>query len=103
MADLNLVAHSLVLFVITFVGVILACRVFPYEITIVRKAGASMCFALLNGIPIPLPFLDIIVPALGLYMCLVDNYYDRSTVNKVFVFTFSFAIVSTVVLYSLSM
>ena len=94
---------AIILFGITFAGVFIACKVFAYEISIQRKAGSALCFAVLNviPIPIPIPFISVLVPAVGLYMCLMDDTYDRSTVTKVFFLTFFIAIIGVIVVYNL--
>ena len=85
-------------------GVLLACKVFAYEIKLLRKAGAAVCFALLNTIPIPipLPFINVLIGAVGMYVCLMDDSYNRSAVNKVFGLTFVFAFLATMGLYYLN-
>ena len=99
--DVNLALYFAELSAITFVGVLLACKVFAYEIKLLRKAGAAICFALLNTIPIPIPFpfINILISAVGLYVCLMDDSYNRATVNKVFGLTFVFAVLATMGLY----
>ncbi len=102
--DLNLILYFVELSAITFVGVLLACKVFAYEIKLLRKAGAAVCFALLNTvpIPIPLPFINVLISAVGLYVCLMDDSYNRAAVNKVFGLTFVFAVLATMGLYYLN-
>ena len=45
---MNQIVYFVELSAITFVGVLLACKVFAYEIKLLRKAGAAVCFALLS-------------------------------------------------------
>jgi hypothetical protein len=94
-----MIGGGLVLFGITLTGIYVSCRAFDYNITILRKVTAAGAFAVLNIIPIPLPFVDLLVPALALYMILIDNFYERSKVNRVFLLTFVFAIVSILLIY----
>ncbi len=89
----------LVLGVITFAGVFIACKVFAYEIPVLKQAGAALCFVVLNWLPIPTTILSILVPAVGMYVCLMDNTYQRNTVNKVFALTFLFAAAGTLIVY----
>ena len=90
----------LVLFGITLLGSLIACKVFAYEIPLWRKVGAAVAFAVLNAIPIPyIPFVDILLPALALYVILMDDTYQRSQVNKVFGLTFVIAVVGVVLVY----
>jgi len=100
----NTILYFLELSAITFIGVLLACKILAYEISLLRKIGAAACFALLNliPIPIPIPFISIIVPSVGLYVCLMDDRYDRSTVTKVFWLTFIFAIIATLIVHNLN-
>ena len=92
---------GLLLFGVTLVGVFVACLVFGYNISPLRKAGAAACFAVLNLIPIPIPLLPVILPAVGLYICLMDDNYDRGAVNKVFGLTFLFAVLGVLLVYRL--
>ncbi len=101
MNEVTLIGHALVLFAITFLGTVLACKQFAYNITLRRKAGSAACFAILNSFPIPLPVIDFMIPATGLYMCLMDNSYDRLSVNRVFSLTLVSAIFGILVVYSL--
>ncbi len=89
----------LVLGAVTFVGAFIACKVFAYDIPILRQAGAALCFIVLNWIPIPTLVLSILVPAVGLYVCLMDNTYQRDTVTKVFALTYLFAAAGTLLIY----
>ena len=91
----------LVLFLITLVGVFISCRVFDYEIELWRKPAAAGAFAALNVLPIPIPILDLLIPAIALYVILMDNTYQRSQVNRVFGLTFVFAVISVVAIYVL--
>ena len=102
--DLNRILFFVELSAITFVGVLLACKVFAYEIKLLRKAGAAVCFAFLNTvpIPIPIPFINVLISAVGLYVCLMDDSYNRAAVNKVFGLTFVFAVLATMGLYYLN-
>lgn len=88
-----MVQGVLTLLLVTLAGIYLACYVFGYEITWQRKLVAAAVFAGLNIVPIPLliPFIEIIVPAVGMYVALMDDTYQRSMVNKVFALTFLFA------------
>ena len=90
---------GLVLFGITLAGIYVSCRIFEYNITVLRKVTAAGAFAVLNIIPIPLPLVDLLVPAIALYMVLVDNFYERSKVNRVVLLTFVFAIISILLVY----
>ena len=90
---------GLVLFGITLAGIYVSCRVFEYNITVLRKVTAAGAFAVLNIIPIPLPLVDLLVPAIALYMILIDNFYERSKVNRVVLLTFVFAIISILLVY----
>ena len=94
-----MIGGALVLFGITLVGVFIACKVFAYEIPLLRKVGAAAAFSILNIIPIPIPFLSFLIPPIGLYMVLMDNTYQRSQVNRVFGLTFVFAVVAVLVIY----
>ena len=82
-----------------FVGTIVACKVFAYEITYLRKAGAAVCFIALSWVPVPTVVLQLLVPAVGLYVCLMDNTYQRSTVTKVFALTYLFAAIGMLIIY----
>jgi len=97
----QVIIGAFVLFGITFVGILLACKTFAYEITWARKIGAAFAFSILNIIPIPIPFFSLLIPPIGLYMALMDNTYQRSVVNKVFGVTLLFAIVATLWIYRL--
>lgn len=90
---------ALILFGITLAGIYVACRVFDYTITTLRKLAAAGAFALLNIIPIPIPFVDLLVPPIALYMILMDDSYERAKVNRVFLLTIVFAILSVLVIY----
>ena len=90
---------GLVLFGITLAGIYVSCRVFEYNITVLRKVTAAGAFAVLNIIPIPLPLVDLLVPAIALYMLLIDNFYERSKVNRVVLLTFVFATISILLVY----
>ena len=90
---------GLVLFGITLAGIYVSCRVFEYNITVLRKVTAAGAFAVLNIIPIPLPLVDLLVPAIALYMILIDNFYERSKVNRVVLLTFVFATISILLVY----
>ena len=94
-----MIGAALVLFGITLAGVFIACKVFDYDIPIWRKAAAAGAFAILNVVPIPIPFADLIIPAVALYVVLMDNTYQRSQVNRVFGLTFVFAVASVLVIY----
>ncbi len=94
-----MIGAALVLFGITLAGVFIACKVFDYDIPIWRKAAAPGAFAILNVVPIPIPFADLIIPAIALYVILMDNTYQRSQVNRVFGLTFVFAVASVLVIY----
>ena len=94
-----MIGGGLVLFGITLAGIFVSCRAFDYSITILRKLTAAGVFAALNIIPIPLPFVDLVVPAIALYMVLIDNSYERSKVNRVVLLTFVFAGVSILLVY----
>ena len=65
------------------------------------KGRAAACFAVLNLIPIPIPLVPVILPAVGLYICLMDDSYDRGAVNKVFGLTFLFAVLGVLLVYRL--
>ena len=90
---------GLVLFGITLAGIYVSCRVFEYNITVLRKVTAAGAFAVLNIIPIPFPLVDLLVPAIALYMVLIDNFYERSKVNRVVLLTFVFATISILLVY----
>jgi len=90
---------ALILFGVTFAGVLIACKVFAYEIPLWRKAAAPAVFAALNVIPIPIPFADLLVPPIALYVILMDDSYQRAQVNRVFGVTFIFAVVSVLAIY----
>lgn len=62
---------------------------------------AAGVFVLLNviPIPIPIPFVSFLIPALGLYIALMDETYQRSEVNKVFGLTFAIAVVAALAIY----
>jgi hypothetical protein len=94
-----MIGGGLVLFGITLVGIYVSCRIFDYNITILRKVTAAGAFAVLNIIPVPLPFVDLLVPAIALYMVLIDNFYERSKVNRVVLLTFVFAACSILLVY----
>ncbi len=94
-----MIVGASILFGITLVGVFIACKVFAYEISVLRKVGAAACFAVLNVVPIPVPFVSFLVPSIALYVCLMDDSYQRSTVNKVFGLTFVFAVIGTLAIY----
>lgn len=90
--------------IIVFVGIWVACKGFGYEISIKRMIVAAGLFAALSAvpIPIPIPFIGLLLPALGLYIALMDDTHDRSTVNKVFGFTYIFAVLVTLGLLHLT-
>lgn len=92
---------AVVLFIVTLAGIFISCKVFDYEITAWRKVGAALVFVILNVVPIPLPvpFISLLVAPLGLYMALMDNTYQRSQVNKVFGLTFAIAVIVVLILY----
>lgn len=94
-----MIGGALVLFGITLAGIYVSCRIFDYNITILRKVTAAGAFAVLNIVPIPLPFVDLLVPAIALYMALMDNFYERSKVNRVFLLTFVLAIIAVLLIY----
>ena len=94
-----MIGGALVLFVITLAGVFIACKVFEYDIPILRKVGAAGAFAVLNVVSIPIPFVDLILPPIALYVILMDNSHQRSQVNRVFGLTFLFAIVAILIIY----
>lgn len=62
---------------------------------------AAGVFVALNviPIPIPIPFVSFLVPALGLYIALMDETYQRSEVNKVFGLTLAIAVVAVLAIY----
>ena len=90
---------ALVLFGITLGGIFLSCKVFGYEISMLRKIGAAGVFAVLNIIPIPIPLVSLVIPPIALYISLMDNTYQRSQVNKVFGLTFVFSVIAVLVIY----
>lgn len=96
-----MLGNGLILFGITLAGIFISCKVFEYEISALRKVGAAVIFVVLNVVPmpIPIPFVSLLIPPLGLYMALMDNTYQRSQVNKVFGLTFAFAVVAILVVY----
>ncbi|NKC01307.1 MAG: hypothetical protein GKR90_22800 [Pseudomonadales bacterium] len=98
--DQVVITGAFVLFGIILAGIFIACKVFGYEIPVWRKLAAAGAFALLNVIPIPvIPFANILVPSIALYVLLMDDTYQRSIVNKVFGLTFIFAVIAVLVLY----
>ena len=80
-------------------GIFIACKVFAYEISPLRKVGAATCFVVLNAFPIPIPAFPILVPAVGLYICLMDDTYQRGLVTKVFALSYLFAAAGMLVIY----
>ena len=90
---------ALILGAIIFVGVAVSCKVFAYEIPVLKQAGAALCFVVLNWLPVPTLVLSLLVPAVGMYVCLMDNTYQRNTVNKVFALTYLFAAAGTLIIY----
>jgi hypothetical protein len=96
---------AIVLFGITLAGIFISCKVFGYEISALRKVVAAGVFVVLNviRIPIPIPILgaiaSLLIPALGLYVSLMDETYQRSEVNKVFGLTYAIAIAAVLAIY----
>lgn len=89
---------------ITFAGIFIACKGFGYEISPARMLGAAVCFAVLEAVPFSSLFsgslrymyragwvLEILVPAVGLYICLMDDTFNRDMVKKVFALSYLFA------------
>jgi len=94
-----MLVNLLILGVVLLAGIFLACKVFAYEITPLRKVGAALCFVVLNAIPIPIPTFPILVPAVGLYVCLMDSTYQRNVVTKVFAVSYLFAAAGILMVY----
>ena len=94
-----MIGAALILFGITLAGVFIACKVFDYDLPTWRKAAAAGAFGILNVVPIPIPFADLIIPAIALSVILMDNTYQRSQVNRVFGLTFVFAVAAVLVIY----
>ena len=90
---------ALILFGITLLGVLVACKATGYDISWGRKIGAAAAFAALNVIQIPIPFVSFLIPPIALYVILMDDSYQRSQVNQVFGITFIFAIVAVLAIY----
>ena len=55
--------NILILTAIVFAGVYIACKGYAYEISTRRMLLASLTFAVLMTLPIPIPIVDLIVPA----------------------------------------
>lgn len=93
--------HWLILFLASLAGVQVGCNLYDYQISNTRKLGAPMVFSVLALVPIPLPipFLDIILPLVAMYMLLVDDSYERSKVNKVFFVAILFCGSAVVLVY----
>ena len=96
---MNRAAYFLELFAIALVGILVACKAFAYEITFLRKVCAAACFAFFYTIPVPFLLLQHGVPAVGLYVCLMDDRYDRRSVRNVFAATYVFAVSATLALF----
>ncbi len=81
---------------------LIGCRVFSYQLSNARKVSAPLAFAVLAVLPIPLPipFIDIVLPLLALYMILMDDTYERSKVNQVFGMAFLVSCVSILIVYT---
>lgn len=95
-----MIGGALVLFGITLAGIYISCKVFEYEISILRKVGAAAAFAVLNVVPIPfIPLANLLIPLIAMYIILMDHSHQRSEVNKVFGLTIAFAVVAVLVIY----
>lgn len=84
--------------IITFAGVALGCKVFAYEISRQRQLVAAGLFALLYTVPLAVPVVRHLLPALALYLVLRDADNDLGEARKVFVFTWAFAFVAVLIL-----
>lgn len=96
---LEQIFQILELSLITYLGIWIACRVYAYEISVLRKGGAALLFGVLSVFQLPIPIIGFLVPFVALYVTLMDDTYDRDTVNRVFVLTFAFAVLATVISY----
>ena len=96
--------NTLVLFAGSLIGILLGCRMYDYNTANTRKLGAALVFALLCIVTtyIPFPFIDIIVPLVGLYVVLVDDSYERGKVNKVFFVSLVSAVLTILLVYGLT-
>ena len=93
---------AMVLFLVTLLGIYIACRVFAYQISTARKLGAAACFATLNVLILPfaIPFLSLVLPPVALYVCLRNPRYGRQRITKVFALTFLITVSAIAILYS---
>ncbi len=94
-----MILGAIVLFGITLAGIFISCKVFASEISNIRKITATGIFTILNIIPISIPLFSLLIPAIALYMSLIDGTQQHSQVRKVFGLTFVFAIIAILVVY----
>lgn len=82
--------YLVILTIVLFCGVLLACKIFKYNIPLWQKAAATLCYVVLVGYHVNLPYLPYVIPALGLYLCLMDKRFERTAHLKVFAVSFLF-------------
>lgn len=92
------VRYFVELFAVTFVGVLVACKIVGYDISMARKVGAAGFFALAYSIPLPIGMFVHLIPPVGMYMCLMDARNDRAVATRVFAVAYLIAAVSVFVL-----
>ena len=94
-----MIGGAVVLFVASLGGVFIACHLIGYEITAIPKGVASLLFAVLSSVPLPIPLANIVIPAIALYVGLMDKSNDRESVNKVFGISYIVSILGVMLVY----
>ncbi|MEM1412030.1 MAG: hypothetical protein AAGH19_06685 [Pseudomonadota bacterium] len=90
---------SIVLFVFAAAGIYLACWMFRYEISDARKFGAAAGFVAglwaAHLLPTRIQFVALLLGPVVLWICLMDDTYDRYAVKQVFGVSLFIAVIGT--------
>lgn len=80
----------------------LACRVLGYGLPVERKAIAATTFALLYSLPLPIGAAIHLLPPVALWFLLGHPDAPREDRTAVFLLTYLFAALATLVLFELT-
>ncbi|MEM1410884.1 MAG: hypothetical protein AAGH19_00895 [Pseudomonadota bacterium] len=83
-------------------GVFLACKLVKYPIPDQRKAIAATAFALIYSLPLPIGPLIHLASPVALWMLLKDPEVDTKNRLPVFLLTYLFAAILTVLLFHMT-
>ena len=84
------------------IGVFLACRIVKYELPDQRKVIAATAFAVLYSLPLPIGVFIHVVPPVALWLLLRDPDVEPAGRLQVFLLTYVFAALATLVLFQLT-